>query len=464
MDAINSIDVDFLPRDEEPLYLVGGTVRDLLCGQKPVDIDLTTEGQLDRMAKKIATTLDGKIIHLGNHEVPVLRVVSPKHIIDISPLSGGCIEEDLMRRDFTINAMAYDLNKSKLVDCLEGQKDLKQKKIRMVSNHIFKSDPARLIRAFRMAASFGFSMTNETKTEISRQRGLISTVSAERIWPELVKLLKASHATHIVREMAELGLLISLIPEIEPSIGCRQNHHHQHDVFEHSLRGLKQVDRLLSNDDRCASTFTPLLTSGNLSDVLYLLKYSALLHDIGKPAVRTVDEDGMVHFPGHATKSAKIASAISARLQLSNQEKRISDAIIRHHIRPLFLFLASQKGTLGSRGIIRFFKHCGDLTPAVLAHAIADIRAKKESMENRDERFIVFCHHLAVLYDDALTKQNTTARLLNGHDLMSELGLQPSPTLKLLLNRVDEFRLAGLMTTRDQALKWVESYLNKHRT
>jgi putative nucleotidyltransferase with HDIG domain len=463
MDAFNSLDIDFLPNDEAALYLVGGTVRDLLCGHKPVDIDLAAKGDVGTIAQAIADKINGKIIHLGKNEFAILRIATQEHMIDIAPLSGSSIEADLQLRDFTINAMAYDIKNKKLIDCLGGLKDLGRKQIRMVSDDIFKKDPARLVRAYRMAATFGFSITEGTKREIHLDKDLISSVSGERVWLDIVKLLQAPAATPIVRGMAKSGLLTSIFPELEPSIGCRQNQHHQFDVFEHSLRVLEEVEHLLSEKDSFFSKLAQLLKSETPSSDLYLLKHSALLHDIGKPATRTVGVDGAVRFPGHAAKSAEIAAVISSRLKLSNHQRKIADLLIRHHIRPLSLSLANDKDRLGHQEIIRFFKHFGQLTLALIIHAIADIRAKNEWMQNRDRRFITFCGELVQTYSDTLKRQKRIPPIISGHDLVSEFGLAPSPDFALILNRIDELRLAGMLNTRNQALKWIETHLNKRK-
>jgi poly(A) polymerase len=461
MDAFNSTDFDFLPYDEEQIYLVGGTVRDLLCGQKPADIDIVVQGEVGAVAGTIANKINGKIIDLGKNEFALLRIVSKNRIVDVSPMTGPSIEADLQRRDFTINAMAYDLKNINLVDGLGGWKDLQEKKIRMISGKAFKHDPVRLIRAYRMAATFGFTITDRTKKAISKHKDLITCASGERIWAELVKLFSTPVASPVVRDMADSGLLTAIIPELEPSIGCKQNRYHQFDVFDHSLRVFEQVELLFSEKERSLPNIAQILLSTHLTDHSYLLKYAALLHDVGKSASRTSDSNGRIRFPGHAAKGAKIAIAINAKLKLSNRQRKITEAVIRHHIRPLYLFIAKEKGTLGRRGIVRFFRHCGALTPAVLTHAIADIKAKKEAIQDRDSRFIAFCDHLAELYLKTIHNKKKAAPLVNGRDLILEFGLAPSPLFKFLLNRVDEQHLTGILTTRNQALNWVAAYLKK---
>ena len=378
MDAFDKIPINFLQNTSKRIYLVGGTVRDLLAGRTPADIDLVVEGNASPIVKQIAHKISGKIIDLGKNGFFVQRVASPNLTVDISPLTASSIEDDLRQRDFTINAMAYDLTRQQLIDCLDGQTDLREKKIRLVSATAFKNDPARLVRAYRMASMLDFSIADSTTEAIRKDKDLIATVSGERVWAELFKIFNTSDSVLYIRAMASSGLLTSIFPELRLAIGCTQNRYHQFDVFDHSLLVYEHLEALLTRKWLQFPKQTRLLESGNLFSHSAILKYSALLHDVGKPSARMKGVNGSLRFPGHAAKGAVIVSTISRRLKLSNRQRQAADAIIRHHIRPLFLFLAHEQGTLGRSGMVRFFRHCGEWTLPVIVHAMADIRAKKE--------------------------------------------------------------------------------------
>ena len=146
-------------------------------------------------------------------------------------------------------------------------------------------------------------------------------------------------------------------------------------------------------------------------------------------------------------------------MRLSNRQRHVSDAIIRHHIRPLFLYLASENGSLGRNGRVRFFNRCGDLTLPIIVHAMADIMAKGESMQDRDNGFIFFCDDLLNAYIAYKNRQAAVPPLISGNDLIAVFGLPPSPRFKTLLNRVNERRLSGELGTRNQALEWVKACL-----
>ncbi|MBC2709921.1 MAG: CCA tRNA nucleotidyltransferase [Desulfosarcina sp.] len=459
MTELADINLDFLPDNPDGVYLVGGTVRDLLAGHPPADIDLVVNGDIAHAARQIAEKTGGRIIDLGKKGFNVLRVASPNTTIDITPLDHPSIEANLLQRDFTINAMAYDVKARRLVDCTGGLADMQQKMIRMVSPSVFENDPARLVRAYRMAAVFHFSISAKTQDTIGSYRHLVGTVAGERVWVELIKIFNTADSTPTIMSMADSGLLTAIFPELQPAIGCTQNRHHQFDVFDHSLRAYEKLETLLAGFGNRFPDLAAIAKQADLSGHAAMLKYGALLHDVGKPATRQVDNNGRVRFPGHAGKSADIAARISRRLRLSKKQRDVSDAIIRHHIRTLFLFLSSENGSLGRRGIIRFFNRCGDLTLPIIVHTMADIMAKGKVLQDRDNGFISFCDRLINVYIDYKNRQATLPPLISGHDLISVFGLSPSPRFKQILKQVDERRLSGELATRDQALAWVSTTL-----
>jgi poly(A) polymerase len=456
-----NFNLDFLPDDREGIYLVGGTVRDMLTGVRPADIDIVADRDVTHVARRIAHKTGGTVVDLGKKGFAVLRVASPAVTVDITPLDQASIEADLRQRDFTINAMAYDVAAQRLVDCTGGQVDMQRRIIRMVSPSAFENDPARLIRAYRMAAVFHFSITEDTQAAIRRFRHLIGNAAGERIWSELAKIFSVPDSATIIRNMGASGLLTAIFPELLPAVGCTQSRPHHHDVFDHSILAYEQLETLLRDFCIDAAGLPGAARSASPRTHAVMLKYSALLHDVGKPATRQVDASGRIRFPGHAATSADIAGQISRRLKLSRKQREAADTIIRHHIRPLYLYLAADAETVGRRGIIRFFKACGQMALPIIVHAMADIMAKGKHLEDRDRGFIAFGHHLIREYEAFENRQAAAPPLIGGHDLIDRFGLSPSPRFKQILAGVDERRLAGELTTREEALKWVGEYLKR---
>ena len=452
----------FLPADADPVYLVGGSVRDLLAGHAPADIDLVAGGDIRQIAARIAHRTGGTIVDLGSKGFDVLRVASPALTIDITPLDGADIEADLRQRDFTINAMAWDIRARKLVDCTGGLADLRHRTIRMVSAAAFEKDPARLVRTYRLAATLNFSIAAGTRAAIAAHCRRIADVAAERVWAELTKLLATERSAPLIRDMAATGLLTSIFPELAPAVGCTQNRHHEFDVFEHTLRAYDHLEELLADFSTRFPFARDTAETVGLAGHAAMLKYACLLHDAGKPETLKKDADGRVHFYGHAARSAAIAAGVGQRLRLSRKQRHVADAIIRHHLRPLFLFQASETGSLGRRGMVRFFTRCGDLTLPIVVHTIADIMAKGSVLDGRNARFIHFCSDLIEAYGAYLNRGTALPPLISGHDLKSVFGLAPSPLFAQILKRVDERRLSGEFETREQAIEWVRTFLKRN--
>ena len=444
------INTNILP-ETKGAYLVGGSIRDLLLGRSPIDYDIAVLGNPEEFAKKIAAKISGHIVRLGKPGQAIIRIVSDNKIFDISSVNGATIEDDLGKRDFTINAIACSLSSKKIIDCLGGMDDIAANKIRMVSRKVFRKDPVRLIRAYRMGASLSFEIEPHTSSAIRNDANLIQNSAGERIRTELFKIFNTSKSHYYISQMADTGLLFSVFPELNELKGCPQNTYHSYDVFEHTMKAFYHLEALLND---CGKAM-PAIYDPNILNVGHQaawLKCAILLHDIGKPHVKTVDSKNNIHFYGHGQKSADMAKAITTRLKFSNRERLYIDHIIRNHIRPLFLFTAYQKKTLTNKGIIRFFNKCGDNTPALLLHTIADIQGKGNKDNARDEDFISFAKKMIQDYISAFKPEKKLPPLLTGYDLMAEFGLTPSPLFKKILNNVEEARLCKTIGSREDAL------------
>lgn len=444
------------------IYMVGGSVRDLLLGRPALDTDLAVTAEPADFARRLADRLSGSYVQIGKSDLTIHRVVVGDRIFDVSALHGAGIEEDLRRRDFTVNALAVDAATGEVVDCTGGRKDLQAGIIRMVSTAAFRSDPVRLLRAYRLAAALGFDIDPVTESVIAGNAARIGQSAGERIWAELRQILAGpSSLTHLERMQAS-GLLTAILPEIGPLDGCHQGGHHRWDVWTHSLRAYGHLESMLND----TATWLPAgIDTGpwRIDDHrASLLKLAMLLHDVGKPSTRQVDDSGHVHFYGHGKKSAEIAAGIAARLKLSNRQAGYLDFIIRSHIRPLHLFNAFSKGQLTVRAKTRFFIHCGRHTPDLLLHAMADIEGKGNA-QPRDRKFIEFARQLLGEYIGDYLPRSAHRPLLGGRDLMDTFGLQPSPLLGRLLREIEQARLSNEIRTRDEALALAEALVAKNR-
>jgi poly(A) polymerase len=455
--------IRFTPHDFpsiEGAYMVGGSVRDLLLDRRPADYDIAVLENPEKYADLLAKRMHGRVVRIGKQGLEILRVVSTHGTVDVSPVRGESILTDLIQRDFTINAIAYDLTSNKLIDPLDGRFDLEKKMLRMASKEIFRKDPVRLVRAYRIGALLGFTLDAGTISSITANARLIRSSAPERIRQELFQLLALPNAYDYLSGMADTGLLTAIVPELSRLRGCLQNSRHDYDVYGHTLRAICHLEDLINRLEPlspvCRQQARQHLTGGKRA----LLKWAMLLHDIGKPLVRTIDNQGNIRFYGHPRTSADLAAGICKDLRFSSRETEYTRLVVQHHMRPFFLYSSHHKGTLTRKGRLRFFMACGAETPGVLLHAMADRMGKKETNENRDP-FIDFINILMDDFFSDFSPKKSGPALITGHDLIREFGLPPSPIFKSILGSVEEARFLNDVKNREEALHHARNFLGR---
>ena len=445
-------------------FLVGGCVRDLLADRQPADYDLAVSGQPEAYARQLADKHGGRPVAIGPARHRLFRIVAFDRVFDISPLVGDSIETDLKSRDFSINAMAFDLAGQALIDPEDGLADLKNQIIKMVAPDAFINDPLRQLRAFRLAAQFQYRIEAQTRLAIKTSAGLIKTCAGERIRAELLKLLMFPGTADTLAQMVDSGLLFEIIPELTPLKDCRQNAHHNFDAWTHTLAACRQLEAFIDPVNLNENRALIRRTAAQLKDQsrAALLKLALLLHDIGKPATRSTDAKGQIHFYGHGHRGVKIATEICRRLKCSRHETDYISGIIKNHNRPLFLFLLHTENRLSDRAVTRFYIQCGGMTPDILLHAAADSAGKRDTPETDLSDFTSFIETLLGRYVDTHTRRAAGPALLTGHDLITAFGLSPSPLFKKLLTQVETARLAGEISKKRQALELVRRLLDRN--
>ena len=465
---------EILDRDAVEGYIVGGFIRDSLMGRESIDIDIAVGANAMELAPRIADALRGRYVPLdeGNQ---IARVVlakeGPLHL-DIATMRGG-IADDLALRDFTVDAMAIGLTDisnedAKLIDPFGGRRDLETRVVRAVSEEAFRRDPARLLRAPRLAAECGFSIDDETGAQISRNCRLIRNVAGERVRDELCRLLAVPGSARWLRLLDELGLLLVIFPELAPARGSEQPKEHYWDVFEHSMETVATVEFLLRtgkpdycSDEMLASApWWPALESHFESEVAggrsrkVLLKLAALLHDIAKPQTRTFEETGRMRFFGHSQQGAETAAGILERLRFSAREKEVVYRMIEHHLRPGQLSRDREMPT--PRAIYRYFRDTCDAGIDTIFLNLADhLAARGPMMELESWR-----EHAGVMtfvLEERFREESVVSppKLIDGHDLMNTFGILPGPRVGELLEAVREAQAAGEVATREEALDFV---------
>jgi poly(A) polymerase len=471
----------FLAKEGVPAFLVGGFVRDLLLGHETKDIDIAVGASAVKVAAKVAAALGGKSVLL-DEENGVARVVLPdeKWQIDFTTLQGD-IEADLGRRDFTIDAMAVELDADtakyfaarKLIDLFNGSVDLRRGTLKAISDTVFEADAVRLIRAVRIAAELGFAIESHTEALIRRESRLIAGVPGERVREELLRLLALPGAGRRLAYLDDLGLLAALIPELVPARGVEQPLMHVWDVFEHSIQTVSAVEFLLREGDweyagtevRDAVPWSAELSRHFDGEVSHgstrrsLLKLAALLHDIAKPQTKSVDNDGRARFLGHPTEGAAAAAAILERLRFSRREIQLVELLVKYHLRPTQM---SQEGMPTRRAIYRYFRDTGEAGIDLLFLSLADHLAARGPTLDR-EQWQAHTRMTAGVLDIHFNEASLSPppRLIDGHDVMGLFGLSPGPKVGELLEAVREAQAAGEVNNRRQALAYIKEIINR---
>lgn len=403
-----------LQRHGYDAYAVGGCVRDSILNRKPEDWDITTSAKPEQVKRIFRRTVDTGIEHgtvtvlIGKDgfEVTTYRVDGlyedgrhPKEVTFTSRL-----EEDLKRRDFTINAMAYN-DDERLVDAFGGMRDLNYHLIRCVGDpkERFSEDALRILRAVRFSAQLAFPIEPETAEAIKSLAPNLEKISAERIQAELVKLLVSDHPERI-QNACELGITKVVLPEWDDMVGVKQNTpHHKYDVAAHTVHALQNV----KNDK--------------------VLRLTMLFHDMGKPVMKTTDENGRDHFKGHAIASEQIAKTVMKRLKFDNDTIRKVTKLVAYHDYRMEPTGANVRRAMHEIGV--------ELFPYYLAVRLADTKAQS-SYERRGKLENII--QIRELYRNALrNKECVTLKDLavTGTDLIN-LGIAPGKELGTLLNEL----------------------------
>lgn len=455
-------------------YATGGFLRDALLGLAVHDIDVSVRGDPLSLGTLLAAATEGHYFPL-DEENHIARVLVPARELNIDlRLLDGALEEDLRRRDYTIDALGAPLDqltsgRIEVTDPTAGLEDLDAGIVRTTGEQALLDDPLRLLRGPRIATQLGFVVETQTAELIRRYASLVQQAAPERQRDELLRIFSTPFAGRGVRLLEELGLLAYVLPEMEVTRGAEQPKEHHWDVLGHSLAAVEKLDALLAeqppapppDSDLWQELWTQLAWWTDAreyfcSEVVMgttraaLLKFCGLLHDIGKPETRTIDETGRMRFFGHSGAGAEIAARLMQRLRFSSREVSLVRAMIEAHLRPVQM---AQQGPPSRRAIYRFFRDTGDAGIDTLFLSLADHLATvgpRLNMDGFQQHVAVVSYILAKRFEDPSVVM--PPKLLRGDELMAALGIAPGPLVGELLEVVREAQAAGEVTTQQQAL------------
>lgn len=429
------------------LYLVGGAIRDCLLSRDFVDYDFIYMKGDEPLVLQVARILNKQPFLMGNDQkqkLPTYRIVKDQLTFDFTLLSGESVQEDLARRDFTMNSIALSLLERSLIDPFDGINDIDKRIIRMVSCENLLDDPLRMLRAIRYLSVLDkFNLGLPLERAILANHHMIQNVSRERVRSELDQILLSDRCQEGIEKLVSLKLIFDVFPEMGELSGCVQGDHHQYDVFSHTIEAFKKADSIIKG--RYHLGISP---SFSVTDQL-TIKYAALFHDLGKPFSKTQNGND-VHFFGHETVSADIAQQIMDRLRFAREEKKRIVKLIKHHMRFLSLFLSDPK----EKTLRKFVYTLGEDTEAIICLAFADLIAHKEVVCNqRLERFKALSHSVLEIYT-----QGDVTRLkpiIRGKDLL-DLGYKEGSKVGEILRVLLDMQIAGEITTKEDALKVIK--------
>lgn len=408
--------INILEKHGHSAYIVGGFVRDIVMCKKPYDYDICTSALPCEIKEcfKNYSTIETGIIHgtvvvvMDNENIEITTFRKDgeykNHRKPEKVSFVGDLEEDLSRRDFTINAMAYN-EKTGIIDLFGGMIDIENKLIKTVGNpeKRFNEDGLRMLRALRFSSVLGFEIENETKSAIKKKCKLISCTAAERQNSEIKKLMLGENAKKAITENKEL--MFEIIPELEAMVFCEQNtKYHAYNVFEHTMKAFEYCPKNLA------------------------IRLAILLHDIGKPYTKTSDLNGQDHFKGHYSKSSEMANEILKRLCFDNKTIKYVCLLIENHGVDLL--------PKNEREILHFFrKFSPEVTIDIFTVMYCDLMGKSQYSIDREKVFMEnLVENCKVLKEKNLSHKIADLKI-TGKDIIS-LGVKQGKEISVILEKL----------------------------
>jgi tRNA nucleotidyltransferase/poly(A) polymerase len=422
------------------VYLVGGAIRESYLGKEPNDYDIVLSRQED--LKALEGLFGAGAFVLGKKPIQTYRIMKNELSLDVTFLNTS-IEEDLSRRDFTMNAIAYDIHGDKIIDVLGGTGDIKKRIIRCRAKETLKDDPLRMLKAIRHYSTMkGFMLHEELKQSIRELNSMISQTAPERIKYEMDRIVISEYCFEGLKLMEDTGLLFQLVPELHSLRQMDIEKKFLLETYGHTIDGfkyLRKYGRQYGLDEK------------NLRGVGYAL----LFHDLGKAYTYSYDEQKkLVHFFYHERVSNEIASTIMERLRFSSHEMNLIHMLIENHMR---IFLISSADST-EKALKRLVYKIEGLTPSLIVHTMCDMYGSSGGQENLStKRVKKKCRELMQCYND--WEREPLPKVIDGYDLIG-LGFRQGPQLGKVLAEIRERQISGEVKDKVDAILYAKGLLN----
>ncbi len=471
-------------KPDQNLFIVGGAVRDVLLGRVLNDLDFVLSEDPTYLAKQVARKLDAGFFVLDD-ERNTARVVYRRdgnHLfpLDFVRFTGKDLRSDLEHRDFTINAIAIQVNDfEKLIDPLGGVRDLADGILRVCSEHSLKDDPVRVLRGIRLAMHFNFCYSAELPELMKQASQNLPKTSYERQRDEFFKILDGPNPAEGMAQCRKFNVFNTLIPPLTEQEDIPASPPHTLPLFEHTVSVIKYLDTLLQTfqlsyeeipwwqedflsklnqySERIKEYLEEEITIGRSKKGLLL--FCGLIHDIGKPGTLSVGEDGYLHFYNHAEVGADLAWEAAKKLQLSNAESEWVRKVVRHHMRLLPILNKDRKPT--REEVHHYFKKTGETGVAIAILSLADTLGtynQNLSRERWDQALSVCEVVLSAWWEDRDSVVSPKL-LLDGNDLQVRFGLQPGKEIGNLLEKLEVAQAVGEVQTEEEAVFFIQKQM-----
>ena len=450
---------DFILKEINEGYLVGGAVRDFLMNKTTPDRDIAIKNA-ENFAHKIAEKFDGTFIELDNIN-KIYRVVlkDKENFLDISEIQGKSIDEDLKRRDFTINAIAYDLKNLNFIDITNGIQDIKNKKLRFIKEENFVDDPLRILRAFRFYATTGFEMDDNLKNILNKYSHLALNPAKERIHYELMKLFGGDYTSKALIELDNIGLLEKIFPCVLEMKKVPKNTHHHLDLFNHLIESVRQVELEYLNANLEIKNHLDKVDFGGFPRINHL-KLATFLHDIGKFSTWTIEESGRHRFIGHDNKGAKLVKPLLKELKFSKKQIEYISKMIKYHIYPSSVITSPD---LNEKIMMRYIRKMeNDVIDNIILAKADRLSARGPAItEEIINSNLNGLNKLLNFYFEKIETLEPLPKLLDGKEIIDILNITPSPVLGKIIKALNEAQLNDIVVTKQDAINYVKVIYNE---